>query len=66
MYDLRIHQASARVAADGGPLKRFATVEGFRASEDAGWVSTSDRFGAVTEVRLPTESKERNLKLTAR
>ncbi|HEX3875383.1 MAG TPA: TIM-barrel domain-containing protein [Bryobacteraceae bacterium] len=66
MYDLRIHQASARVAADGAPLKRFATVEGFRASEDAGWVSTSDRFGAVTEVRLPTESKERNLKLTAR
>lgn len=53
----RALQARVKVAADGGTL--------FPASNDAGWVSECRRFGAVTEMPLPAQSKER-LKLSLR
>jgi len=65
-YLLRVHQASMAVTSDGATMKKFPSENAFRASNEPGWVSASDKFGAVTEVRVPTDARERNVKLSAR
>jgi alpha-glucosidase len=65
-YVLMVHQASQAVTSDGAAMKRFGSESAFRASEEPGWVSTTDKFGAATMVRLPVESKARSVKLAAR
>jgi alpha-glucosidase len=65
-YRLRVHQASGSVTSDGVTLKRFGSENAFRSAKEAGWFSTVDRFGPVTEVRLPTDSKQRTVKLSSR
>ena len=65
-YVLRVHQVSAAVTRDGAAMKRFASESAYRASNESGWYFTTDKFGAVTEVRVPAETREHNLKLTAR
>ena len=62
-YIVRAHQAAAAVAIDGTPLHKFATPEAFRASTDPGWVSSTDRFGGVTEVRIPVEGRKHSMVL---
>jgi hypothetical protein len=54
------------VTSDGATMKKFPSENAFRASNEPGWVSASDKFGAVTEVRVPTDARERNVKLSAR
>jgi alpha-glucosidase (family GH31 glycosyl hydrolase) len=65
-YVLMVHRASQAVTSDGAAMKRFSSESAFRASKEPGWVSTTDKFGAATMVRLPVESKERSVKLAAR
>jgi alpha-glucosidase (family GH31 glycosyl hydrolase) len=65
-YLLRVHQASAAVTSDGANMKRFASEAAFHSSSEPGWVSAEDRFGAVTEVRVPTDAAEHSVKLSAR
>jgi alpha-glucosidase (family GH31 glycosyl hydrolase) len=52
-YLLRVHQSTNAVSRDGSALKKFASENEFLASGEPGWCSASDRFGALTEVRLP-------------
>ncbi len=65
-YLLRVHQASESVTSEGAPLKRFTSESTFRSAGEPGWFSGIDRFGPVTEVRLPVEVKARTVKLSAR
>jgi alpha-glucosidase (family GH31 glycosyl hydrolase) len=65
-YVLRVHQPSQTVTSDGTTLKKFASEQEFLASNQPGWFSTSDRFGAVTEVRLPVEARAHSLKLAGK
>jgi alpha-glucosidase (family GH31 glycosyl hydrolase) len=65
-YLLQVHQASQTVTSDGAAIKRFASEAAFRRSDETGWFGSTDKFGAVTLVRLPVEAKERTLKLTGR
>jgi alpha-glucosidase len=53
-YVLRVHQASASVTRDGQVLS------------ESGWHSTTDRFGAVTEVRVSTDGRQHSLKFPLR
>ena len=62
-YLLRVHQASSSVTSDSASLKKFTSEDAFRASTDAGWVSAADRFGAVTQVRVPIDVKQHTVKL---
>lgn len=64
VYDFRVHQASGSVTNDGAVLKRFPSEAAFRASTETGWVATSDRFGPLTEVRLPVDSKSHAVRLS--
>jgi alpha-glucosidase len=64
-YLMLVHQASKAVASNGSAMKRFASESAFRGSEEPGWVSTTDKFGAATMVRLPVEAGARKLTLTA-
>jgi hypothetical protein len=65
-YLLRVHQASGSVTSEGAPLKRFTSESAFRSAGEPGWFSGVDKFGPVTEVRLPVEVKARTVKLSAR
>jgi alpha-glucosidase len=65
-YLLRVHQASASITIDGKALTKFASESAFQSSSEPGWFSTTDRFGAVTEVRLATDAKPHALKLPLR
>jgi alpha-glucosidase (family GH31 glycosyl hydrolase) len=65
-YLFQVHQASLAVTSDGAAIRQFPSERAFHASEGPGWVSTSDKFGAVTMVRLPVETKARKLTLTTR
>ena len=60
-YLLRVHQASATVTRDGAPLKRFPSENAFRNSSEPGWVSAVDKFGAVTEVRVPVDAGQHTM-----
>jgi alpha-glucosidase (family GH31 glycosyl hydrolase) len=62
-YRLRVHQASVGVTSDGQTLTKFASASAFESSSDPGWFSTTDRFGAVTEIRIATDAKPHSLKL---
>jgi alpha-glucosidase (family GH31 glycosyl hydrolase) len=63
-YLLQVHQASGGVTSDGVKLQRFSSESAFRSSSEAGWFSTTDKFGAVTEIRVPTDAKQHTVKLT--
>jgi alpha-glucosidase len=65
-YLLRVHQASGNVSSDGVALKRFASESAFRSSGEPGWFSGADKFGPMTEIRLPVEGKAHTLKLSPR
>ena len=65
-YLLRVHRASASVTGEGTALKKFPSESAFRSASDAGWVSAVDKFGPVTEVRLPVNAKAFTVKLNAR
>jgi alpha-glucosidase len=65
-YLLRVHQASGSVSSEGAPLKRFTSESAFRSAGEAGWFSGVDKFGPVTELRLPVEVRARSVKLFAR
>ena len=65
-YLLRVHQASAGVTNEGRVLTKFPSANAFESSSEPGWFSTTDRFGAVTEVRIGTDAKPHALKLTLR
>jgi alpha-glucosidase (family GH31 glycosyl hydrolase) len=65
-YLVRVHQASGSVTSEGAPLKRFTSESAFRSAGEPGWFSGVDKFGPVTEVRLPMEVKARTVKLSAR
>jgi hypothetical protein len=62
-YVLQVHQVSDSVTSDGAKLKRFLSESAFRSSADAGWFTTSDKFGALTEVRVPVDAKRHAVKL---
>jgi hypothetical protein len=62
---LRVHQASGSVTSDGATLKKFASENAFLSSGEPGWVTTVDKFGAVTEIRIPASASEPNVKLSA-
>jgi alpha-glucosidase len=65
-YLLRVHQASAGVTGEGIALKKFPSESAFRSAGEAGWFSGQDKFGPVTEVRLPVNAKASTVKLNAR
>jgi hypothetical protein len=65
-YLLRVHQASANVTSQGAGLKRFPSESAFRSANEPGWFSGVDKFGPVTEVRLPVNAKPLTLKLSSR
>ena len=65
-YLLRVHQESGSVTSEGAALKRFASESAFRLAGEPGWLSAVDKFGPVTEVRLPVEVKARTVELSAR
>jgi hypothetical protein len=65
-YLLRVHQKSGSVTSEGFALKRFTSENAFRSSGEPGWFSGVDKFGPVTEVRLPVEVKARTVKLSTR
>ena len=65
-YVLRVHQTSQTVTNDGTTMKKFASEQEFLASNQPGWFSTSDRFGAVTEVRLTVEGRAHSVKLAGK
>jgi hypothetical protein len=65
-YLLRVHQASAGVTSDGQTLTQFASASALESSGEPGWFSTTDRFGAVTEVRIGTDAKPHSLTLVPR
>ncbi len=62
-YLLRVHQAGTDITSDGRRLKRFPSASAFEASSETGWFSTTDRFGAVTVVRLTADSNKHSLSL---
>jgi hypothetical protein len=63
---IRVHQAAAAMTVEGATMKRFASESAFQSASDAGWFLGADRFGPVTEIRLPTDGKEHILKLATR
>jgi alpha-glucosidase len=65
-YVLRVHQASGSVTSNGATLKKFASESAFQSANEAGWFSGVDKFGSVTEVRLPVNAKAVTVKLAAR
>ena len=65
-YVLRVHQAGTDVTSDAGKLTKFASDTAFQASAEPGWFSTTDRFGAVTEIRVATDAKQQRLRLALR
>lgn len=65
-YLLRVHQASTVVTNDGRTLTKFPSANAFESSSEPGWFSTTDRFGAVTDVRIGTDAKPHALKLAPR
>jgi len=65
-YLLRVHQASSGVASDTDKLARFGSESAFQASAEPGWFSTTDRFGAVTVIRLATDAKQHTVRLSTR
>jgi hypothetical protein len=46
-------------------MKRFALESAFRSAGDAERFSSADKFGAVTEIRLPVDGKAHTMKLAA-
>ena len=52
-YILRVHQGASKVSLDAAALARSASLEAFQASRNAAWFASTDRFGAVTEIRIP-------------
>jgi alpha-glucosidase len=65
-YLLRVHQASGIVTSDGKTLKKFDSETVFLAAREAGWFATADKFGPVTEVRLPSDAQPHALNLSVR
>lgn len=62
-YLMRVHQTADSISSDGVKLKRFASEADFRSSTEAGWFSTTDRFGDVTEIRLAVDAKQHQVAL---
>lgn len=62
-YLLRIHYAGKSVSSDGSALRKFPSEAAFQSSTEPGWFAGSDRFGAVTEIRLPVDSGAHSIKL---
>jgi hypothetical protein len=65
-YLLRVHQASASVMSEGATLKRFTSESAFRSASEPGWFSGVDKFGPVTDVRLPANARQQTVKLSSR
>ena len=65
-YLLRVHQASKDVRLDGRKLGKSRSATVFQSSSAPGWISTTDRFGAVTEIKLEVDSKAHSLSLAQR
>ena len=63
-YVIRIHQAGGSVTRDGAAMRKFASADTFRVSAAPGWFPSQDRFGAVTEVRLPADGKQHTVKVS--
>jgi hypothetical protein len=47
-------------------MKKFPSEAAFRSSSEPGWVSAVDKFGGVTEIRVPTDAREHSVKLSTR
>ena len=65
-YLLRVHQASASVRSEGATLKRFTSESAFRSANEPGWFSGTDKFGPLTEIRLPVDARKRAVNLSSR
>ena len=65
-YLLRVHQASGSVTRQGATMRKFASESDFRAVSEPGWFSGVDKFGSVTEVRLPVDAGQRAVTLSSR
>lgn len=65
-YLFRIHQAGKDVRLDGQKLAKLASATALQSSTAPGWISSKDRFGDVTEIRLPVDGKQHDLSLAAR
>jgi alpha-glucosidase (family GH31 glycosyl hydrolase) len=64
-YLLRVHQASRSVTSEGASMKEFTSEGAFRSTNEPGWFPGVDKFGPVTEVRLPADAKPRTVKLSS-
>jgi alpha-glucosidase (family GH31 glycosyl hydrolase) len=65
-YVLRVHQATGNVTSEGIALKKFSSESAFRSASEPGWFSGADKFGPVTEVRLPVSGKTATVKVSSR
>jgi alpha-glucosidase (family GH31 glycosyl hydrolase) len=65
-YVVRVHQAAGSVTNAGASMKMFTSENAFRSASEPGWFSTVDKFGPVTEIRLPSDGKEHTMTLSMR
>ncbi len=63
---IRVHQTAGTVTDRGVTMKLFTSESAFRSASEPGWFSTVDKFGPVTEIRLPSDGKEHTMKLSMR
>ncbi len=63
---LRVHQAGSTVRSDGAALKKFPSEAAFQSASEPGWFAGADKFGPVTEIRLPADGKAHTVTYAAR
>ena len=56
----------AGLVPDGAAMKKFPSESAFLSSSEPGWAATIDKFGAVSEIRIPASAAGHNVKLSAR
>jgi hypothetical protein len=52
--------------SEGAVLKKFPSERAFRSASEPGWFSATDKFGPLTELRLPVSAGPFVPKLSAR
>lgn len=57
VYHLRVHQAASEIQEDGRALRQIRDPAAFEVAGQAAWRSGVDRFGPVTEIRLPVDGR---------